>query len=474
MQTVARTPPIVFAIFDELPLNSLLDADGNIDAERYPNFAALARDASWFRNTSTVASNTSQAVPAILSGRYPIQRNAAPTLRYYPVNLFTTLARHYAIFAAHRFQQLCPSRACQNSSAMPGDTIGALLSDLSLVWLHVVLPPQLTEELPPVTDDWADFVRPRDARTEIRRKRDAIFAEFLTSIDDQPSKLHFIHLVLPHMPFEYVPSGRRYRGPDYGTQMYRGAALFERASASYADTLHQRHLAQVGYADRLVGDLMTRLREVGAYDKALIIITADHGASYREGRRRRQPQQSRNLSDILRVPLMIKLPGQQRGEISDRIVETVDIFPTLLDVVGANVSLRLDGRSLIDKRVPARTTRTYIQLARTSARAITIGDLSVDQAESLGRKARRFGKGDFQASLYAPPEARHLLGLSETHAAMRRARDVDITIRNPEQFDAVDAARDPMPLYVGGVLGTPRPAPLMVAVVVNGIVAAVA
>ena len=44
----------------------------------------------------------------------------------------------------------------------------------------------------------------------------------------------------------------------------------------------------------------------------------------------------------------MKLPGQRRGEVVDRIVETVDIFPTILDVVGAKASLRLDGRSLID------------------------------------------------------------------------------------------------------------------------------
>ena len=53
VQAIERTPPIVLVVFDELPLNSLLDADGNIDAERYPNFASLARDAYWFRNAST-------------------------------------------------------------------------------------------------------------------------------------------------------------------------------------------------------------------------------------------------------------------------------------------------------------------------------------------------------------------------------------------------------------------------------------
>ena len=62
------------------------------------------------------------------------------------------------------------------------------------------------------------------------------------------------------MLFQYVPSGRVYAAPDYQTTMERGKPLFERASAAYADTLHQRHLAQVGFVDRLVGDLIARLR----------------------------------------------------------------------------------------------------------------------------------------------------------------------------------------------------------------------
>ena len=44
----------------------------------------------------------------------------------------------------------------------------------------------------------------------------------------------------------------------------------------------------------------------------------------------------------------------------------------------------------------------------------------------------------------------------------------------PAQFEAVARDRDPLPIYVRGVLTTSRPDPLNVAVVVNGIVAAIA
>jgi hypothetical protein len=374
-----------------------------------------------------------------------------------------------------RFQQLCPPRACEQNSAMPGDSVSSLLSDLGLVWLHIVLPERLTEELPPVVGEWAEFGRMREAPASTKGiGRGGVFAQFVSSIDGRPARLHFVHLVLPHMPFEYVASGRRYRGPDYQTRMYRGRGLFEGVSAAYADTLHQRHLAQVGFADRLVGDVIARLREVGAYDKALVIVTADHGASYREGRSRRQPRpRQHNLSDVIQVPLLVKLPGQQRGQVVERIVETVDILPTILDVVGAKTSLRLDGRSLIDEHVPERSPQTYLLYNRVNRPPLALGDLSADRAASLERKADRFGSGN-PSALYAPSNARHLLGTNVSRSGLRELRDVEISINNPEQFEAVALDRDPLPIYVRGVLNTARPDPLNVVVVVNGVVTAIA
>ncbi len=63
--------PVVFIVFDELPTYSLLDGEGRIDASNYPAFARLAADSTWFRNHTTVAPDTLQAVPAVTTGQYP-------------------------------------------------------------------------------------------------------------------------------------------------------------------------------------------------------------------------------------------------------------------------------------------------------------------------------------------------------------------------------------------------------------------
>ena len=64
-------PPVVVAVFDQLPLASLLDREGELDRTLYPHFAALAGEATWFRNASAVTEATTYALPAIVTGNYP-------------------------------------------------------------------------------------------------------------------------------------------------------------------------------------------------------------------------------------------------------------------------------------------------------------------------------------------------------------------------------------------------------------------
>ena len=56
-----------------------MNAKGQIDAARYPNFADLARHSTWFRNATGEHEGTHAAVPAILDSRLP-KRGRQPTL----------------------------------------------------------------------------------------------------------------------------------------------------------------------------------------------------------------------------------------------------------------------------------------------------------------------------------------------------------------------------------------------------------
>ena len=75
-------PPVVLLVFDGLPTDLLLDGQGAIDPELYPNLAELAGTSTWYRNNTTVAPMTTEAVPSILTGRLgPPGRRRSPVPR---------------------------------------------------------------------------------------------------------------------------------------------------------------------------------------------------------------------------------------------------------------------------------------------------------------------------------------------------------------------------------------------------------
>jgi hypothetical protein len=250
-----------------------------------------------------------------------------------------------------------------------------------------------------------------------------------------------------------------------------GAELFVNVSPEYADAVHQRHLAQVGFVDRLLGELLAKLDSVGVYDSTLLVVTADHGASYREGTKRRGDG-AENFWDIIHVPLFIKMPGQRAGRTSDHIAETVDILPTVVDALSLTADLELDGHSLQDNDRAPRSIRTFVQRGRARALRRELPDLTLASQVSLDRKLRRFGEGSWRG-LYAPPDALRLLDRRESELPVRASADAHIEVRRPSAFDDVDPSRQALPLHVAGeIVGSLEP-PVTLAVLLNGTVAAV-
>ncbi len=103
---------------------------------------------------------------------------------------------------------------------------------------------------------------------------------------------------------------------------------------------------EVALADTVVGTLFDEIEKLGIYDDALIILTSDHG----EGLNDHDDYEHGLLlyREALQVPLIIKLPGNNRaGSTISSPGQLIDIFPTVLDLIGADVSTSLPGRSLV-------------------------------------------------------------------------------------------------------------------------------
>jgi len=101
----------------------------------------------------------------------------------------------------------------------------------------------------------------------------------------------------------------------------------------------------INYIDFHIGELISRLKELGLYDDTLIIITSDHGEAF--GERNLMEHGVSVYQDQIYVPLIIKYPNNKDGNVINDPVISVDIMPTILDVTGYEVPDDVQGVSLL-------------------------------------------------------------------------------------------------------------------------------
>lgn len=461
---VSSTTPVVLVVFDEIPTTSLLDESGEIDPVRYPSFAELAGESTWFRNAATVDAWTTNAVPAILTGILPEHDGALPVFSEHPDNLFTLLGGRYRLEVSESLTQLCPRPLCPDAArpAFPS-RMESLLSDASLVYAHLVLPRDLRRRLPSVSDTWGAFLESSHERTS---RRLSLHEDFLASLEegDRPV-LAFAHLMFPHIPWEFLPSGRRYDGGDLP-----GFETTKWGSDSFlVEQGYQRYLLQLGFADRLLGDLVRRLRSVGMYDRSLFIVVADHGVSFRPGGRRRAFTEA-NLEDVVFVPLLVKEPGQRQAAVSDAPVQTVDILPTIAAELGVAIPWKVDGESLFGKRRRER----YVFVGDRETFTSDPAALEARRAEALERQVSLFGTGDEGPGLYGIGPHRELIGRRADELAVRPGGEARVRLDQAADLRAVDLGAEEIPARLTGVVSGDGGPTRDLAVAIGGRVVAVA
>jgi len=349
--------PIVHVVLDELPLATLTRADGEIDAARFPNLARFARDATWYRNATTVDDLTTEAVPAQLTGMRPRQ-GSLPTTRDHPRSLFTLFEHSHELTVVEPITDLCPPRLCAEARPGRADRLRSLESDLEIVVQTLLLPHDLRDGLPAIDRVWEGFeagseAPPGQLRGGRNLKHDVLlrlaandatagFERVIESLQRRGSRppLLFMHSTLPHGAWRFLPDGRQF--PIEGFE-YPGLASVGWVGPQWqVDQGFQRHVLQVQYVDRLVGRLLDALRTAGLYDDAVIVVTADHGAAFASGQPRR-PANHADIGSIAPVPFFVKLPGQREGRVDDAAVRTIDVLPTIAKAAGVRVPWRLDG-----------------------------------------------------------------------------------------------------------------------------------
>lgn len=173
-------------------------------------------------------------------------------------------------------------------------------------------------------DDFVGDILTGERRGDLTTKR---ALQWLESHASERNFL-FLHLFDPHAPYSAPePFGSTIR------ESYQGAPRFI-----------QDYVGEVAFADSCVGLVLEKLKELGLYEDSLVCITADHGESL--GDHGELTHGFFIYSSTIQVPLMLKVPGTSKPSRVRKPVGIVDIFPTILSVLGISFEHQIQGHDL--------------------------------------------------------------------------------------------------------------------------------
>lgn len=247
----------------------------------------------------------------------------------------------------------------------------------------------------------------------------------------------WLHTLPPHDPYlppastkhKLLPAGEL----DRWSQL-QGMTPYTPNAQTLIDKHRLRYREAMMGADEALGRFLDELDRQGKLDQALVIVTSDHGESFERGYMGHAGEWLHEA--VVRVPLVIKLPGQRQGRVVSTPVSLADIVPTIVDVLGLPAMPGLDGRSLrpalLGDALPAQPVFTMAMERQSRFRPIRAGHYAVID-------------GNFKLVLHAAEQRAELYDLAQDPREQRdiSAQQPDVAQRLRRVLDArlADAER---------------------------------
>jgi arylsulfatase len=260
------------------------------------------------------------------------------------------------------------------------------------------------------------------------------------------------HYQDPHGPYD-PPGDRRERqlereragGVAFARELPRGADHSGFGAIPDYQFMHGRfdaawylagYRGEIAYVDEEVGKLLAALRARSLAERALVVFAADHGESL--GEEDVWFAHGSKLGDAqVRVPLLLRGPGIEPGRRADP-VSLVDVYPTLLALLGAEAPNGLPGRDLLAPGAEQAASRAYLStLAATSPPSwALVADgyklIASERAGVLDARLHRLGDEQRDLAAAAPQIA---AGLRRELLARRRALGAGVS-ETPQALSA--------------------------------------
>jgi hypothetical protein len=259
------------------------------------------------------------------------------------------------------------------------------------------------------------------------------FQRAIAALDEPATKppLLFVHSTLPHGPWRYLPDGRTYELDHHG---YPGLGKDDWTGPQWqVDQSFARHVLQTQYADRLLGRLLDALQSHDVFDPAVIVVAADHGASFTTGQPRR-PINAANAGAIAPVPFFVKQPGQKRGAVSERAVRTIDVLPTIAKAAGVRLPWKADGKPAderpVDPNAPIDVSHMGVHVLTEPLQSIEAKRQAREAVEErlLRRGVNAIGPRPDLIGHAAPPGGRSVAGQHYVWGDVALPDDTDLAV----------------------------------------------
>lgn len=322
-----KHPPVIVVMLDTLRADHL--GFYGYERDTSPNLDAFAHENVAFKYAFTAAPWTPASVATMLTGLYPSAHGFMPPNGHEEARL--------------RLARLSPELA----------TLPEILGEAGYATAAVSSNPWIRAEFG-FAQGFSTFQYLRETRAS------DVVAAGLGAIDrlarsPRPFFL-YLHFLDPHNP--YSPPGPYDRM--FPAELGRAEPRYDEASL---DAI-RRYDGEIRYLDHELGRFFAALRERGLYDRAIIVVVADHGEQFFEHGSKYHGNALHN--EEVHVPFFLRDARRGgRGEAIEDVVSTVDLFPTLLGLLGLTPPARQqDGVSLFARAALAKRAGVVSEIRR--------------------------------------------------------------------------------------------------------------
>jgi arylsulfatase A-like enzyme len=311
--TPAERPNVVLYVVDTLRADAL-GCYGNT-AVRTPSFDRVAREGTLFRRAYATSSWTRATIGSLLTGQHPIAHGAVDRGSALRPDL-PTLAEEMRA-AGYRTAAIIanPNVGKVFGFARGFDDFIELFAEVG--GRRAIQPAELIADASRVIDTALAWIEQHGSKP---------FFLFLLAID-------------PHTPYTPPAPFDRLYDPDYNGSIdgslysLLGLGVYGKLPPE-REIRHLRALydGEVAYNDLHFGRLLDVLDRPALRQHTLTLVTSDHGEEFYEHGGRDHGHTL--YEELIRVPLLVRWPGRVVAQIHDLPVQLIDLYPTVLQLIG--------------------------------------------------------------------------------------------------------------------------------------------